>query len=649
MIAAMSGARALLQLVALLAAGLGLCGQDQEVSGRVTDTAGRPIAGADVGFLPLPVEARPRAGGKGRYQLARAAHRAATKLPRTRTDRDGVFRCLLSPQLAALADGAGVELAMQVRAPGYRTWMRAIGDRLDGAALPVAILSPAADGPLLRVRIATAVEGPYRGFALVERAYRARPDRSVWLRQLLPVSGTGEFSYDEPARVPGEVAAALPTARPEGYRVTLFLAGLDRWQRTLGEGSHEVRPERSGEPPRRVLADRSEPARPPLEATYELAGEEVTLALDEPRVPLLGGEAPSRVHSASGPVPVDAWDPELPLFVEAAGETSRPTAAPARAADSKTVEIAVAGRRNEPLYGAAVWVEDAAARAMPAGRRPYAVTDPMGRARIEALPAGVHWLLVRHPNMGEREVLVDTAQPGPVTVVLRSAAAGSGPGAAELRPATLLLDLGDAGSAAEQVEVGIVQPGARMLRRTFSEPLRQIRLEGLSAGPCTVWARLDERPACVVGGALAMEQEGECIHPLRAVEQTFVLDVRDAQGAVAEGPYVSLGESTPRGGRPLTTALFELTPAQPPGRHRLRVRLVGDVWVVVHGAAGERRDLLLSTEGRSEVITVSLPPPPPPPAKGAGEGEQGGAVEGQERPPRVEGPPPPVRKGCPAS
>ena len=77
--------------------------QDQEVAGRVIDDRGQAVAGAEVTFLPLPVEARPRVGGKGRYQVAQAAHRASTKLPRTRTDRDGAFRCMLSPQLAALA------------------------------------------------------------------------------------------------------------------------------------------------------------------------------------------------------------------------------------------------------------------------------------------------------------------------------------------------------------------------------------------------------------------------------------------------------------------------------------------------------------------------------------------------------------------
>ena len=40
--------------------------QDQEVAGRVIDDRGQAVAGAEVTFLPLPVEARPRVGGKGR-------------------------------------------------------------------------------------------------------------------------------------------------------------------------------------------------------------------------------------------------------------------------------------------------------------------------------------------------------------------------------------------------------------------------------------------------------------------------------------------------------------------------------------------------------------------------------------------------------
>src|SRR5690606_20893912 len=182
-------------IAALGALAAAAAAQDVEVAGTVTDASGQPIAGAEVTFLPLPVAARPRTGSKGRYQIAQAAHRAATRLPRTRTARDGTFRCLVSPQVAALAAGSGVELAMQVQAPGYHTWMRAIGDRLEGASGSVVVLTPARAGRL-RVRVATPVEGGCRGFAVIERAFRARPDRTVSLRTVLPLDEHGAVAFD---------------------------------------------------------------------------------------------------------------------------------------------------------------------------------------------------------------------------------------------------------------------------------------------------------------------------------------------------------------------------------------------------------------------------------------------------------------------
>ncbi len=600
-------------LIALLASARA---QDQEVAGRVTDERGTAIAGADVTFLPLPVDARPRAGSKGRYRLAQAAHRATTKLPRTRTDRDGTFRCMLSPQLAALAAGSGVEMAMRVSAPSHLTWMRAIGERLEGADGVVAVLprTPPNATPRLRLRVATAVDGAYQGFALIERAYRARPDRSVWLRHLAPLSNTGEVEYDEPARLPGEVGAGLPTARAEGYRVTLYVAGLDRWQRTLTEGAHEVRPERSDLPPRRVLAERGELARTPIEATYELAGEEVTVSLGDPRVPLLGGETPLRVHSASGPVAVDAWDPDLPLFVDnqpapqaKVEEAGAPTPVPTRA-----IDLAVVDRRGTPLFGAAAWLEDSVARAMLPAGRPYAISDPRGTPHLTDMPPGMHWLLVRHATAGEREVLLDTTQAGPLQVVLRPAPVESATENAVV-PGSLLLDLGPATAADDALEVGVLQVGGRMLSRGFPERPRLVRLEGLTPGPATVWARVGDGAVHILAGVLATSADDGAVHPLRATAKTFVLSLRTHEGKAADGAYLSLGEGTPKGKKPFTTDLLPLTIDATSGRATLTLRLIGDLWVVAHGAQGERRDVLLQSDGGAPVIEVALPAPEPPP------------------------------------
>ncbi len=621
--------------IACLLATAGLGAQaptgDQELSGQVTDLGGQPLAGAEVTFVTLPVQARPRVGSKGRYQLAQAAHRAQSKPPRTRTDRSGTWRVLLSPQHAALAGGSGVELALRVSTPGHDTWMRAIGDGFAGARGLTAALQPAPTGPRLHVQIRGLSQGSYQGYVLIERAYRARADRSVMLRALVPLTLTGEATFSEPARVPGEIPAALPTARTEGYRVTVFAAGLRKQQRTLLEGRHELTLELDDMPARRVLADRGEAARPPIEATYEIGGETVTLTFDRASVPLLGGEAPSKVHSASGPVAVDAWDPDAALFVDATAPAVAVPTKPAGADLSAQATLRVVDRRKNPLYGAAVWLEDTAAQALLPAGKPYAISGPDGTVRFAQLPKGTHRALVRHPTAGEREVLIDTAASEPLEVALREPAATAGEALAA-EPGSLLLDLGTgpdgAATSDKQAEVGTVQTGKRMLRRGFDEHPRRVRLEGMTPGPVTVWARIEGGPTCFLAGALATTEATPPVHPLRAPERSFTIDVRDHEGKQEAEAYVSLGEATPKGKRPFTAGLLPVT-RDVEGRLQLRVHLSGDLWVVVHGADGRGRDVLLQSEAATPALSVTLPvPAPPAEAKAPGAGKAPG--EGRE-------------------
>src|SRR5690606_2525934 len=235
---------------------------------------------------------------------------------------------------------------------------------------------------------------------------------------------------------------------------------------------------------------------------------------------------------------------------------------------------------------------------------------PTGTARLSGLPPGMHWLLVRHPTAGEREVLCDTARESLLEVELRDSPAA--PARANLVPqaGTVLVDL-EAARTAETVEVGIVQAGGRILRRVFSDGTRRVRLEGLPPGPVTVWARVDGGPAHVVAGVLATGEERPAVEPLRAPARTFVLDVRQADGGPARDVALSLGDTAPKGRKPLTAALLPLTPEG--DRLKLALHLSGDAWVVVHGPAGEQRDVLLRDEGGPPVVEVTLPPPPPPP------------------------------------
>jgi len=94
-------------------------------------------------------------------------------------------------------------------------------------------------------------------------------------------------------------------------------------------------------------------------------------------------------------------------------------------------------------------------------------------------------------------------------------------------------------------------------------------------------------------------------------------------GAPALYVALSLGDTAPKGRKPLTAALLPLTPEG--DRLKLALHLSGDAWVVVHGPAGEQRDVLLRDEGGPPVVEVTLPPPPPPPpAEGGGAQEQKG-------------------------
>lgn len=581
---------------------------DQELSGTVVDGEGKPVANADVSFVALPVEARPRVGAKGRYQVAQAAHRSQAKPPRTRTDRHGTWRVLLSPQHAALAGGSGVELALKVSAPGHDTWMRAIGDSYAGARDLVATL-PKAPGARLKLSVRGASQGGYRGAVLIERAYRARPDRSVMLRTLLPLPLTGEVEFHEPARVPGEVGALLPTARAEGYRVSVYAAGLRKLQRTLIEGSYTLELEPDPLPARRVLAERGAPARTPIEATWQIGGEDLTLSFAEPTLPLLGGEVPVRARSASGDVTIDAWDPDAALFVEPAETAVAATATPRPAAElSAQASVAVFDRRKNPLYGAAVWLEDAVAREMWPAHKPFAITGVDGQARLANLPKGTHRALVRHPAAGEREVLIDTSAEAPLEVVLREPPAT--PSSDTSGQASLLVDLSRTGAPGERVEIGVVQTGQRMLRRAFDEHPQRVRLEGLTPGPLTLWAKIDDGPVHVLAGVLATLDEQPPATPLRAIARSFTFDVRSHDGQSVADAWLSLGEASPRGAKPLSASLLPLQP-DADGKLRLTLHLSGDLWVVVHGKDGQSRDLLLQSEPPSPTLSVSLPAPNP--------------------------------------
>lgn len=605
-------------ILGALALASALAAQEVELAGTVHDEAGAPIAGATVAFQALPVTARPTPGTRGRYPLAQAAQRAKSSLPKTRTDRSGNWRILLSPQQAALTDGSGVELALRVTADGCGDWLRGVGTRIAAANGIDAVLPRARpDAPRLRGRVEPAGT---RGYALVERVYRARDDASLWLRELVAIDANGAFALDVPARVPGELQATRPSARAEGYRVTIFGAGCEPWQRTLAEGEHAIRLQPSADPPRRVLADRGEPARTPLTVTYQIQGTEVTLELQEARVPLLGGEVPTRVRSASGPVLVDAWDPDAALFVDAALDARAKPAPAAGAATTKpdepsrTATFTVTDRTDSPLFGAVIWLEDSAARSMSLDPPPFAITDSLGRAQLAGLPAGVFRALVRHATAGEQEVLVDASAAAPIAVTLTPTATPEVVAEpAVSAPASVLFDVGAAAEGErERVEIGVVYSPGRLLVRSFDDHPRLIRVEGLLAGPLPVFARVGAGPLHLLGAVLASDEPRPAVQPMAALEKTFVVEVRTHDDKFEPEVYLSLGEGAPRGRRPYTAAFLPLTYDKEKGEARATLHCAGDVWVRVHGADGRAADLLLP-DAPGGPLRVVLPAPAPPP------------------------------------
>jgi hypothetical protein len=578
--------------------------QDIDITGRVVDGLGAPVAGARLVVQPLHLTAPPTPGRKGVYLLALQRHQDSARWPSGATDHEGTFRMLLSPSQRALAAAGGREVELVVRANGYATWRRAIGSDPRAAGAEPIVLKPSATSPGLQIRC----DGPRpaRGWVTIERPFRVRGQRTIWLRDLLPLQADGSCEFHEPPLVPGEIPAIAPTMREEGYRVTVYAAGCERLQKLLTAGSHALELP-AGPPARRVVVERAEPARAPLQVTWRIGGDELTLTLDEPAVPLLGGEMPLRIESASGPVAIDSWDPDLPLFVQKAppaGEAPSRPPPPPRASDFALV---VHDFQGQPAAGAGLWLEDAAVKQAGPDCVPFAVCDANGRATLRAVPHGTHWLWIRHPGLGERELPIGSgSQQVPLPPVRlrklpQAEASESG------LPGTLLLALdgGDLG-----LEAGILGHDGRVHQRRFPATPRFLRLEGLVPGPTTFYLARGEQPSIVFGGVLATDLSAPPLRPLATPVVHWRLNVLDSEGQPARDVSLWFPETAegPRPARRPGASAFALQKLEEPGTWRCSLALHGSVWLRVHGAQGESRDVLFSHEKAGAVIAVKLQP-----------------------------------------
>ena len=594
-----------------LLAGLALClllPQETSLSGRVVDQAGHGVQGASVELAALPLLTASQPGVRGSYRVAMALQRERTTWPKTATDRSGSWRVLLTPAQAAMLAAAAVETELVVRKPGFACWRRSLGRAPLAHDGIEARLSPPGAGLTLHL---VGHKGAYLGYVLVERACRATGSRTIWLQDLLELPGDGHVRFPEPARVPGEVLADAPSVRPEAYRITLFAADLEPLVAFVGEGRHELRVTPREDPRRKILAERATPALPPVEASYRLAGREVSLRFDQPAVPLLGNEAPYRIHCASGPVPVDAWDPDTPLFVGKVEAESKPDAAEA-AGPFADLQLSVQ-RKELALPGVGVWIEDVAAKAMAADGGPFALTDATGKATLTRLPHGAYRVLLRHLTFGQREQLVTIPGAGPVEITLAR------PPAAEPAPeplaGSLLLDLGPAPQPAAEaegrLEVGIVLPDGKLARRQIEDVGAPVRIDGLVPGPVTFYVRRGQAPPTFCGGVLVQgDQEPAFVLPKPAPRQLH-FTVLDSAGQPLERIQLSLAETQGRSGRLASSDLFAPVATATKGRFVVPIAVHGSLWVRVHGAEGEMRDVLVPPENPDGVVDLRLQAPDP--------------------------------------
>ena len=594
-------------LALVLCSGAALAQATPEVGGRVLSADGQPVAGARIDFLPLELRALPRRGLKGVYTFAQTRHRAQVKLPRTATDRGGRWRVLLSTQQAALTLAGSVELEMRVRAPGYATWRRAIGpDVIAANAVDVRLEAP---GPGLSLTL-SAPKGAARGYVLIERPFRVRGSQSILLRDLLPIADDGRVRFAEPARVPGELAPNRATARAEGYRVSVFAAGMAKLTAVLPEGEHRLVLEPSDYGSRRILAERAEPARPPIELTYTVAGYERTLTSTEATAPVLGDEVPTRIETGSGPVEIDSWDPDLPMFVErpgdrAAAEAQDPADRAVEPRRDGVLRVDVVDRRKQPLFGAGVWIENQGVAEAATDAPVFGLTNARGRVELRGLPPGSYRVLVRHPLAGERETLATiAADPPPQQVRLRAR-----PEQPSMRPpleGTMLLDL-SAFAADQPLEVGMLTADRRVARRRFDDVPRTVRLEGLVPGPSDFYLRLGDAPPMFFGGVLAKTVRDAAVVIKPPGSRRYLLTARDPEGKPEAGVYLSLGEGSLPDKRPFSAALFSVKPLPQPGQHVVEVAVHGSLWLRAHGAAGAAVDLQLTpTDDASADIPIEV-------------------------------------------
>lgn len=578
-----------------------LAAQQIDLTGRVVDLRGKPVAAARVTFEPLDLPASPIPGVRSGYQLAQHIQLARQRLPTAITDREGEWRVTLSTSQAALTTSGLSRYLMQVRAPDHAAWQRAIDGDLTLASEADVVLAPLPAAPPLTFRV-LGIERQPAGFCVVERAFRVTRNRTIWIPSVIPIADDGQCEFDQAVRIPGEPAATSPTAREEAYRVTVYPNGCEPLRAMLAPGSGQrLTAAESPWRPRKILAARAEPPRPPFRATYRIENTEQVVDLSEPVVPLFGDLEPVRVETGSGLVELDAWDPDLPLFLIRDGAVADATGALEPEPNPNTrLDVVVLDSDGRHVLGAGIWIENRITKRAPSNATVFAVTDPRGRARLSGLVPGTFSLLAHHPRFGIAEALADlSANGGQLEITLR-------PGR-ETKPTdpivtgVVSLDLrGMVRRPEAKCSVGMFG-GARLIWRRFDRCPERVSLEGLPLGPTSFFVRIGDGHACFFGDHIARARGGAALRPETLRPIRFSVVVRDENGDTLDGAQISLGDKPGRDGVIPSTSLF---PRAADGS--IEVRLHGRIWVTIVHDGFQPAQALLDANANDEPVEVTL-------------------------------------------
>ncbi len=611
--------------VALSALTAALSAQHVELKGRVVDEAGAPVPGARISFTPLRIPPRPIPGVRGGYGLAQRLRVAKTRLPKTITDRDGEWRVTLNPIQAALTTAGLTRFLMQVRSKDHAAWQRCLSGDLREVSTFTARLANKPARPPLEFQVRGG-EAPYFGCVVIERAFRVARNRAIWIATTQQIERDGSCTFDQEVRIPGEPGAVSPTARAEGYRVTLHIAGLEAAQVTLPPGKSVVELEPSPWGSRPVLAARAAPAKPPIRATYEVGDEEIVLELPNHKIPLLGEIEPIRVTTGSGEVELDAWDPEVPLFLkqedvatEASTSDEEVETAPA---PKGSLQITVTDRRGNPVYGAGVWLENRAVKRAHVETDLFAVTNTKGVAKLEKLPKGTFSVLTKHPDHGIAEVLADVRTSGTKVETKLFAPRNV---AVDERPADgqILLDFGEMPVAdrATKTSVGMFD-GPRVIWRRFDHRPRFVRIEGLTPGPTNFFVQVGDEPARFIGGELTRALDAPAFDPLSIEPTTYTIRAADADGTALNDISISLGDKPGRDGKPRSSSLFAVERVEA-GVFRVTAHVHGVLWAQVLSEGHVAGEIGLEAGAAGEIVAKLAKVPPPPEDEKDGDDKDG--------------------------